>query len=128
MTDVPEQWRHLSLYDLQTAEAMLRAGRWMYVLFCCQQAIEKEIKGLIADKTGELPPRTHNLMRLVDHSGLVPDEGMAQRLRALTAYYIETRYPDEVATLAAQADAELASDTLRETREVLRWLRSPNPS
>ncbi len=128
MTDVSGQWHQLALYDLETAEAMLRTGRWMYVLFCCQQAIEKEIKGLIAAKTGELPPRTHNLMRLAEHCGLVPDGYTAQRLRALTAYYIETRYPDEVATLAAQADAELARDTLQETREVLRWLSSPIPS
>jgi HEPN domain-containing protein len=36
-----QRWRELALYDLGTADAMLSAGRYLYVLFCCQQAIEK---------------------------------------------------------------------------------------
>lgn len=128
MTDIPEQWRQLALYDLETAEAMFRTGRWMYVLFCCQQAVEKRIKGLISAKTQELPPRTHNLMRLAEHCGLTPDEATAHRLRALTAYYVESRYPDEVAALAGQVDASLAEEVLSATKEVFQWLESPKRS
>ncbi|MHB8766590.1 MAG: HEPN domain-containing protein [Deferrisomatales bacterium] len=128
MSNVPDQWRSLALYDLETAEAMLRAGRWMYVLFCCQQAVEKMLKGVIAAKTGELPPRTHNLVRLTEHADLAPDEVTVRKLRELSAFYIQSRYPDEVQLLAAQFDAGLARDVLREAKEVLAWLDSQTHS
>jgi HEPN domain-containing protein len=34
-----EHWLDAAEYDLQTAEAMLVAGRWLYVAFMCQQAV-----------------------------------------------------------------------------------------
>ena len=34
-------WEALAIYDLETADAMLKSGRYMYVAFTCQQAIEK---------------------------------------------------------------------------------------
>lgn len=127
MPDIFSQWRQLARYDFETAEAMFRAGRWMYVLFCCQQAAEKMLKGLVAARTGQLPPRTHNLMRLAEEAGLVPDEATASKLRQLTAYYIQSRYPDEVQVLTSQADVHLAREVLRETQEVLQWLESQSP-
>lgn len=32
-----ERWRELAAYDFGTAEAMLSAGRYLYVLFCCNK-------------------------------------------------------------------------------------------
>ena len=40
---------------------MLAAGRYLYVPFCCQQALEKHLKGLIVERCGMFPPRTHDL-------------------------------------------------------------------
>jgi HEPN domain-containing protein len=37
-------WIDLSDYDLETAEAMLSSGRYLYVGFMCHKAIEKIIK------------------------------------------------------------------------------------
>jgi len=128
MADSSDPWYVLARNDPETAEAILRAGRWMYVLFCCQQAVEKRVKGLVASRTGELPPRTHNLMRLTQACGVSPDEVTAQKLRELSAYYIQSRYPDEVQVLARQADSHLAHDVLRQTKEVFRWLESLSPS
>jgi HEPN domain-containing protein len=41
-----EYWQDIALYDLETANAMFSTGRWLYVVFMCQQAIEKLCKGL----------------------------------------------------------------------------------
>jgi HEPN domain-containing protein len=60
--DIPRRWSEQGNYDLETARAMLQSGRFVYVLFCCQQAVEKMLKGVIAKTTGEMPPRIHNLM------------------------------------------------------------------
>ena len=39
-------WKDIALYDLDTAEAMFQSGRYLYIVFMCQQAIEKLSKGL----------------------------------------------------------------------------------
>lgn len=49
-------WLEQGTYDLETARAMLASGRYLYVLFCCQQAVEKTLKALIVHRTGEFPP------------------------------------------------------------------------
>jgi HEPN domain-containing protein len=41
-----EYWLDIANYDLETASAMLAGSRWLYVVFMCQQAIEKLVKGL----------------------------------------------------------------------------------
>jgi hypothetical protein len=39
-------WEDIASYDLETAESMLKSGRYLYVVFMCQQSIEKLAKGL----------------------------------------------------------------------------------
>jgi HEPN domain-containing protein len=58
-------WEDIAKYDLDTAEAMYQAGRYLYVVFMCQQAIEKLAKGLYVYKRGEEAPRTHNIHHIV---------------------------------------------------------------
>jgi len=41
-----EYWLETAEYDLETAGAMLNSGRWLYVIFMCQQAIERLNNGL----------------------------------------------------------------------------------
>ncbi len=59
-------WLDSAQYDLVTAEAMARNGRWVYVAFMCQQAIEKLIKGLYVLYVDDNVPRTHNLRSLIE--------------------------------------------------------------
>jgi HEPN domain-containing protein len=42
-------------------------------------------------------------------------------MRMLSNYYIESRYPEELASLG-QIDQALAEETLRHTEEILEWL------
>ena len=63
MADASKQWADQARYGLDTARAMFDAGRYLYVLFCCQQAVEKMLKSLIVQRTRQLPPRVHQLMR-----------------------------------------------------------------
>ena len=58
------EWIKTSDYDLDTAQAMQRAGRYLYVLFLCPQAIEKRLKAVVINVTDEFPRKTHDLIRL----------------------------------------------------------------
>lgn len=39
-------WIEMSDYDLETADAMLLTGRYLYVGFMCHQTIEKILKAI----------------------------------------------------------------------------------
>jgi HEPN domain-containing protein len=124
MSKAAQQWAELSRYDMDTARAMLDSGRFLYVLFCCQQAVEKMLKGLIARRAGEFPPRIHGLVRLAETAAITLEEERLDFLRKLSSYYIQTRYPEEIAALAGSISATQARETLRQTEEMIRWLES----
>ena len=39
-------WLMLSNYDLETIETLIAGKRWVYVTYLCQQAIERQLKGM----------------------------------------------------------------------------------
>jgi HEPN domain-containing protein len=122
VTTVPDRWWEKASYDLETAKAMLVARRFDYVLFCCQQALEKALRALFALRTGELPPRLHSLTRLADVAGVKLPEETAAFFRLLTGYYVESRYPDDPA--AEGVDQAVAAKILSDTEQVFQWLFS----
>jgi len=124
MTDAAQRWAEQAQYDLDTARAMLTSSRYLYVLFCCQQGVEKALKCVIARRTGELPPRTHNLIRLAESAGIELPVGRRQFFGELTAYYIQTRYPEEINTSGPALTRDIAHETLRKTEETAQWLFS----
>ncbi|HUT04483.1 MAG TPA: HEPN domain-containing protein [bacterium] len=65
---------------MDTARAMPKSGRLLYVLFCCQQAVEKMLKGIIAKWTEAFPPRLHNLIRLAEPCGTRFGAGSSEAL------------------------------------------------
>ena len=124
MSEAAQTWAEQSQYDLDTARAMLASGRYLYVLFCCQQAVEKALKALIVRRTAELPPRLHNLLRLAECAGVQLDIDQKRFLGELSAYYIHSRYPEEIKTSASAITREIADGTLGTTEETIQWLFS----
>lgn len=57
-------WIDLSDYDLETAEAMLRSKRYLYVGFMCHQTIEKAFKAYYAKLKQVSAPYSHSLSYL----------------------------------------------------------------
>jgi len=45
-----EEWMIQSEYDFETAEAMLRSDRMVYVVFFCHLSIEKHLKSPLGKK------------------------------------------------------------------------------
>lgn len=72
MNDRHEEWLKQADYDMGTADAMFRSGRYFYAVFMCHLAIEKALKGLYAEVLDATPPKTHNLLYLLDKIGKNP--------------------------------------------------------
>lgn len=103
---------------------MQTSGRLLYVPFCCQQAVEKLLKGVIAKATGEMPPRTHNLVHLAERAGLALDAEQAMLFRELSEHYVQSRYPEEIEPVASLAWQAVADDAIVRTEKVVQWLSS----
>ncbi|MEG1742727.1 MAG: HEPN domain-containing protein, partial [Clostridia bacterium] len=50
-----------SNYDLETIDVLIKGERWVYVAYVCQQAVERQLKGLYVRYTDKEAPKTHNL-------------------------------------------------------------------
>lgn len=112
-----DRWVQQARYDLDTAQAMFEAGRYLYVGFMCQQAIEKLLKGIHLCATSQLAPYTHNLIRLSELVELEANTARDRHFGELQRYYVGSRYPEEVEKLAEDLDAETAQDILQQTKE-----------
>jgi HEPN domain-containing protein len=124
MDDLTRKWAEQAQYDLDTANAMFEAGRYVYVLFCCQQAIEKALKAVIVKKTGEMPPRIHNLLRLAETAGIESTQEQIHFLTKLSGYYVQSRYPEEIKAAGATITQELARDVLGKTEQTVKCVLS----
>ena len=68
-------WIESSNYDIKTADHMFETKRYVYVLFMCHLATEKLIKALYEAILAKNPPKTHNLVSLIDEIDLdFPEE------------------------------------------------------
>ncbi len=89
--------------------ALLGTGKhYLWAIFLYQQALEKAFKAVYFEQNGEVPPRKHDLVALSKLTDLIGeyDEKRLDFLHRLTVCYIETRYPEEKAELAAKCTEE----------------------
>lgn len=116
-------WMEKANYDLETAEAMLKSARYLYVAFACQQAIEKYLKAIIQEKTGKHPPFIHNLPALAKEAAIIFSDGQQEFLMLLTQYYLNTRYIDFKQKLSQEMNREKAQTCLQKTGEIIECLK-----
>lgn len=103
---------------------MLSSARYLYVVFMCQQAIEKIIKALYINKFDSDPPKSHNLAFIFQMLGIQVSVEISSFLNLLSAHYIQNRYPDYKSRLSAILSKDKAERYLKQTEEVYKWLKS----
>jgi HEPN domain-containing protein len=118
-----EEWLKQSDYDMETADYMWQGGRHMYAVFMCHLAIEKALKGLYFEKRRKLPPRSHNLIHLLNEVGIKPPEDPGKFIVKLSEASVPTRYPECLARLQQTYTEAVVQDILAEAREVILWIR-----
>lgn len=105
--------------DLDTVELLIRECRFLHGLFFCHLAIEKWIKAHVVKTTAEIPPKSHNLIYLIDLAELTVNEQDENLLGVLMKYQLEGRYPDHDPEISSK---NKALDYLNRTKELLKWL------
>lgn len=110
-------WIEQATDDLEAAETLLereppKSGA---AAFHCQQAAEKDLKGLLVYH-GQRPPHTHSLEALLDlctqHEEALQE--LYDAVEPLTPFAVEVPYPDPGFTVSA----EEAAAALRHARRI----------
>ena len=116
-----EYWNRGSEEDFAAAKSLLEKGHLRHSLFFAHLAIEKMLKAHVTRKTNDIPPRTHNLARLAEITGLKLDPEQTRFLTRFGVYQLEARYPDSSEMLL---DEKAAAEKLSFAQEILEWLKS----
>jgi HEPN domain-containing protein len=120
------KWFERAQYDLDTAKSLLKEMRLLYVMFMCQQAVEKALKAYYLDKLSIQPPYIHNLNRIAKEVDLVNELDTADInfLDDLNSYYISSRYPDEIDEITNLCTVEKCNQTINTSEKLLSWLNN----
>jgi len=116
-----EYWRTSSDEDFAAAQSLLEKEHLRHSLFFAHLAIEKMLKAHVTRQTKDIPPRIHNLIRLVEIAGLALESEQASFLRRFDMYQLEGRYPDSALTLI---DLKAAKEKLALAGDMIKWLKA----
>ena len=106
--------------DFETAELLIKNKRLLHGLFFCHLTIEKTLKAFVVKITLEVPPKTHNLLRLYELSSLALNDEQVNLLEILMVYQLEGRYPEYHPN---PPQIPFAKEILERTKELLICLR-----
>lgn len=117
-------WIDLSNYDLETADAMLKTKRFLYVGFMAHQTIEKVLKAYFVKLRNEAPSYTHKLLLLAEETELKNEfsEKQLELLEKLTPLNVEARYPKYKEEVLKSLTQEKCESILKDTKELQKWI------
>jgi HEPN domain-containing protein len=126
-----QYWLSYAKDDMDSAEFMLKSGRWFYTVFMCQQAIEKLIKGLYLLYIDDNVPRLHDINGILDRfrdklPGQLSDDQIGL-FDTLSQFYLKSRYPDYTSSLISLITGEYARSIYEKSTEAYQWLLTMKP-
>ena len=117
------EWLLQSDYDMNTAEYMYSGDRHVYAVFMCHLSIEKALKGLYFEKQLSIPPKSHNLIYLINKIGIKPPAEIGKFVVKLNEVSIATRYPENLIKLQQLYTRAVVEDILIRGKEAIAWIK-----
>jgi len=117
------EWLKQSEYDLDTAESMYIAGRYLYTIFMCHLAIEKALKSLIVEQTDKLPPKIHNLVQLMKQSKVRLTYDQVKFITRLSLAGVVTRYPEDLSRAINEYPRPVTQNYLNDAKDVIKCIK-----
>ena len=131
-------WLMLSDYDLGTIDALIQGERWVYVAYLCQQAVERQLKGMYVYFMEAEPPKTHNVNFLfskiigseafrsqTDSARLEARKNECEDFLMDVMFYYMSDYPFSYKNITNRfVDQSLALELHGKTKDFVSWLRA----
>ncbi len=113
-------WLEGAEEELIIAKTLFSSNKIRHSLFFLHLAIEKILKAHVSKITNDIPPRTHNLIRLSELSNLTLTDEILNFLAKMNIFNIEGRYPENNIPLPSRETVEAY---ISKTEEVMLWLK-----
>ncbi len=123
MNKETKNWLNMVDYDIATAKQMFKTGRYVYVIFMCHLAIEKAFKAVVSAQTKKLPPKTHDLIYLINLGKIKIPGDLLDFIGIINNAGIVTRYPEDLSKLVSSYPLEITKRYLDKTSEVIRCVK-----
>jgi HEPN domain-containing protein len=118
-----KNWIEMVDYDLITANQMFKTGRFVYVIFMCHLAIEKALKAIVCEETNRVPPKTHDLIFLINLGKVKLSGDLLDFIGMINNAGIVTRYPEDLAKLVLSYPKSIAKKYIDKTLEVIKCVK-----
>ncbi|MEA3454623.1 MAG: HEPN domain-containing protein [Candidatus Caldatribacteriota bacterium] len=110
-------------YDLNTAEFMLKSGRYIYVIFMCHLSLEKMLKAIATETIQKISPKSHNLIYLLKLGNIQLPLELFNFIAKINNASIVTRYPEDFSKILEAYPKSVAEEYLSKTKETHECLK-----
>ena len=119
-----DYWLTSADRDVHTAERLFAGGDYHWCLFISHLVLEKALKACYTKKMRDVPPKTHDLVKLAKLAGIDLNEDKTYFFNKVNDFNIEARYPDEKFSFYKTATKEFSEENFRRIKEEYQWLKS----
>ena len=104
---------------------VFNSGDYVYSLFFCHLYLEKLCKALwVFSNSDNIPPRTHNLMYLLNATAIELTEADAIFFTEMNAWQLEGRYPDYKFAIYKLCTKQFTQPIVEQTKYYAQWLHN----
>jgi HEPN domain-containing protein len=125
MIDIDKQinyWINNADSDFETAEFLIsEKNKILHGLFFCHLCIEKVLKAHVTKNLNDIPPRSHDLLYLLNKTLIELDKDDLVFCGILMKYQLHGRYPEYNPEIP---DYHLALSYLNRTKKLKEWIKS----
>lgn len=120
-----QYWQASAINDLDAAEKLFALKKFDWCLFIGHLVVEKTLKAyFVYTHDNEMPPRTHNLLRLCELSELVLSEEQIIFLDRVNDFNLEARYPSYQSEFYKICTEDFARLYFEKIKDFSTWVNS----
>ncbi len=119
-----ENWFKIAEKDLKIAKLLVKEDEPMAFIFHLHAALEKILKAIYCEESGE-PPRIHRLRALaIDICKLSLEKHQLKLITQIDESFMDSRYPEDIVEFENSYPREACEELLKEVEETFKWLQS----
>jgi len=120
-----QYWLESAAHDWDTAENLFSSGKYDWCLFIGHLVLEKILKAIfVQDNKNQLPPKTHNLIKLAENTHLSLTEDQKLLLDQINDFNLDVRYPQFKNEFYKKCSKPFTEQYFKQIEDISKWLKS----
>jgi HEPN domain-containing protein len=118
-------WLDSAAHDWDTAVNLYSTGKYDWCLFIGHLVLEKTLKAIyVQDNNNQLPPKTHNLIKLAENTHITLTEKQRYLLDEINDFNLEVRYPQFKNEFYKKCTKPFTERYFKQIESMKKWLMS----